>query len=193
MTLSPDRSGSEASERAAAGQGLYPPTFYMIVLIVFAADQFSKNWIQKTLLYEQSRSIFGNSFLLTLTHNTGGAWGLAPHGNPMFIGFALLAVVALLFAYHRMARTEPLVGGAFALALGGAFGNLLDRLRYGYVVDFFDARIIHWPIFNIADSAITLSIVLLLLHFVRSSRSEETHQTVANSATVEEASRPPLE
>ena len=56
------------------------------------------------------------------------------------------------------------VGTAFALALGGALGNLTDRLRYGYVVDFFHAKIINWPIFNIADSAISLGIVLLMLH-----------------------------
>ncbi len=171
MTQIPDTTESLAP-RPPVETGLRPFTFYLIVLIVFAADQWSKAWIQKSLGYEQSREIVGQSFLLTLTHNTGGAWGLLPHGNPIFIGFAFVAAAALLFAYHRVARPDSLIAGAFALALGGAFGNLLDRLRHGYVVDFFDARIIHWPIFNVADSAISLSIVLLLIHFFRSARAD---------------------
>ena len=158
--------------RSPLESGLRPFVFYLIVLIVFAADQGSKAWIKQTLAYEESREVFGKAFLLTLTHNTGGAWGLLPHGNPLFIGFAILAAVALLFAYHRVARPDSLIAGAFALALGGAFGNLLDRLRFGFVVDFFEARVIHWPIFNIADSAISLSIVLLLIHFLRSARAD---------------------
>lgn len=153
-------------------RGLQPWRFYFIVALVFAADQVSKAWIQRTLFYEQSKPVFGNAFALTLTHNTGGAWGMLPNGNLLFIVFATLAVGALLYAYHRWQRVDLLVGTAFALALGGALGNLLDRLRLNYVVDFFDARIIHWPVFNIADSAISLGIVLLLIHFVRSGREE---------------------
>jgi signal peptidase II len=171
--------------RSPAETGLRPFAFYLIVLIVFAADQWSKAWIQQTLGYEQSRAIFGKSFLLTLTHNTGGAWGLLPHGNPLFIGFAFVAAIALLFAYHRVARPDSLIAGAFALALGGAFGNLTDRLRFGYVVDFFDARLIHWPIFNVADSAISVSIVLLLIHFFRSAKAEQTEATSAAQQTAE--------
>lgn len=147
-------------------------TFYLIVLMVFAADQVSKQWVQQKLLLDESRPIFGQAFLLTLTHNTGGAWGLLPQGNVIFIAFAVLAVVALIFAYHWMRRVDLLVGAAFALALGGALGNLLDRVRYGFVVDFFYAKIIHWPIFNVADSAISLGILLLVVHFIRSAREE---------------------
>jgi signal peptidase II len=174
-----------APSRSPVETGLRPFVFYLIVLIVFAADQWSKMWIQKNLGYEQSRSIVGNSFLLTLTHNTGGAWGLLPHGNPVFIGFAFVAAAALLFAYHRVARPDSLIAGAFALALGGAFGNLLDRMRFGYVVDFFDARFIHWPIFNVADSAISLSIVLLLIHFLRSAKADAGEPSPTAQRTAE--------
>jgi len=84
-----------------------------------------------------------------------------------------------------VARPDSLIAGAFALALGGAFGNLVDRLRFGYVVDFFDARIIHWPIFNVADSAISLSIVLLLIHFFRSARADAGETTPTAQRTAE--------
>jgi len=155
-------------------RALRPALFYLIVGVVFASDQLSKLWIQRTMIFSgASRPILGNAFLLTLTQNTGGAWGLLPKGNLLFIIFAVLAVAALLLAYHNMKTIDLFVGAAFALALGGALGNLLDRLRYGYVVDFFEARIIHWPIFNVADSAITLGIVLLLLHFLQSAREEK--------------------
>lgn len=164
-------------------RALRPSLFYLIVALVFLSDQVSKAWILRMLAWEQSRPILGDAFLLTLTRNTGGAWGLLPRGNALFIAFAVVAVVALLFAYHRMTRVELFVGTAFALALGGALGNLLDRLRYGFVVDFFDARIIRWPIFNIADSAISLGIVLLLIHFLRSAREETRESRSSASAS----------
>ena len=176
MTIGTDHTSplANSAQREPIVRCLRPSTFYVIVALVFVCDQLSKAWVRDQFhnVWGQSRPLIGNAFALTLTQNTGGAWGLLPQGNLIFVGFAAVAVIALLFAYHRMQRIELLVGGAFALALGGALGNLLDRLRFGYVVDFFDARIIHWPIFNIADSAISLGIMLLLLHFLRSHRVE---------------------
>jgi signal peptidase II len=153
-------------------RALRPMMFYLIVLIVFAADQMSKISIQKMMAFGESRPVIGDAFRLTLTQNTGGAWGLLPSGNKLFVGFAIVAVLALTYAYHRMPKVELYVGTAFALAMGGALGNLTDRLRYGYVVDFFHAKIINWPVFNVADSAITLGIVFLLIHLFRSSRED---------------------
>lgn len=157
-------------------EGLRPAIFLITVLIVFLSDQLSKLWIVRTMGYGESRPIFGKAFLLTYTQNYGGAWGLFPRGNTIFIVFAVVAIVALLLAYQRVGRMDLPIGAAFALALGGAMGNLLDRVRLGYVVDFFEARIIHWPIFNIADSAITLSIFVLIWYFWRSSKAEK-HET----------------
>lgn len=160
------------AERAQASGGLRPMYFYLIVILVFVTDQASKALIQRSMSFGEFRPVFGTNFMLTLTQNTGGAWGLAPSKNGLFVAFAVVAIVALLYAYHRIARGDLLVASAFALALGGAVGNLIDRLRFGYVVDFFDVRVIHWPIFNVADSAISLGIVLLLLHYLRSLRME---------------------
>jgi signal peptidase II len=159
-------------EPARPRNGLRPLYFYIIVGLVFVCDQASKAMIQRNMIFGEYREIFGSNFMLTLTKNTGGAWGLAPSWNSLFVAFAAVAIVALLYAYHRVARGDLLVGSAFALALGGALGNLLDRLRYGFVVDFFDVRIIKWPIFNVADSAISLGIVLLLIHYIGSIRAE---------------------
>jgi len=147
--------------------GLRPHIFLITVLLVLAADQVSKAWMVRSMYLNDTRPIFGQAFRLTLTHNTGGAWGYLPRGNGVFTVFAAVAIVALVLAYQRVGRQDLQVGAAFALAMGGAAGNLLDRIRLGYVVDFFDARIIHWPVFNIADSAITVSILLLVWHFLR--------------------------
>ena len=171
-------------EQGVPGGGLRPIYFYLIVILVFVSDQASKALIQRTLMFGEYRQVFGSSFMLTLTQNTGGAWGLLPSGNKIFVAFAAVAIVSLLYAYHRIARNDLLVASAFALALGGAIGNLTDRLRYGYVVDFFDVRIIHWPIFNVADSAISLGIVLLLAHYLRSMRAESAARAHASAAAV---------
>lgn len=153
-------------------RALRPTSFYLIVLMVLLADQFSKAWIQKGMTFGQSRPLLGDALRLTLTQNTGGAWGLLPQGNHWFIAFASVAVVALLVAYHRMPKVELFVGSAFALALGGALGNVTDRIRHGYVVDFLHAKFINFPVFNIADTAITFGIVFLLLHLIITSREE---------------------
>ena len=174
------QTSSPEPTRSTTPEGLRPIVFFTIVLLVFVGDQVSKLWIVKTLIEGQPRPIFGNAFRLTLTHNTGGAWGLLPQGNGVFMVFAAVAIIALLLAYQRVGRLDLPVGSAFALALGGALGNLLDRVRLGYVVDFFDAQIIKWPIFNVADSAITLSILLLVWHFFRAPQT----------ASVREASTP---
>jgi signal peptidase II len=160
--IAPDYNGFGES----AG-GLRPLIFLLTVFMVLAADQASKMWMVRSMSLYDSRPIFGQAFRLTLTHNTGGAWGTLPRGNGVFAVFAAVAIVALILAYQKVGRQDIQVGAAFALAMGGAIGNLLDRIRLGYVVDFFDARIIHWPIFNIADSAITISIILLVWHFLR--------------------------
>jgi signal peptidase II len=154
-------------------RAVHPIAFYATAALIFASDQLAKTMVSRQVAWEQSTPvpIPGLSAVLniTLTHNPGGAWGLGQHRNAAFVLLACVAAVALVFAFHRMARLPLLVGTALSLALGGALGNLVDRLRFGYVVDFFELHLQRhqFPIFNIADSAITLGIVMLLIHFVR--------------------------
>lgn len=191
MTVEPELNESPAPTPSQRGVG--PGVFYLVALIVFLSDQASKVWIQRVLGWEQSMPVFRGILSLTLTRNTGGAWGKLPDCNALFIVFAAVAIVALTFAYHRMPRAPLLVGAALSLALGGACGNLLDRLRYGYVVDFFYLQCIRFPIFNIADSAISLGIGLLLLHFLRTWRDEREFDgdvaALPNARQVEESGK----
>jgi signal peptidase II len=154
-------------------QGLRPAVFLITALMVYIADQVTKHWMASTLVYSGSRPIIGSAFRLTLTQNRGGAWGLMPGENHVFTAFAIIAIFALVLAYHKVGRQDLQVGAAFALAMGGALGNVTDRIRLGYVVDFFDVHIIHWPIFNLADSAISISIVLLVWHFLHAKEPRE--------------------
>ncbi len=108
-------------------------------------------------------------FDLVLVFNTGAAFGLLRDAggwqNTAFIGFALLVSAFIVYALVRAHRSDLQVAVALALILGGALGNVIDRLLYGYVIDFIDLhyRVWHWPAFNIADAAITVGAVLLVL------------------------------
>jgi signal peptidase II len=134
-------------------------------------------WIERTLPEFASRQVIPDFFHLTHVRNTGVAFGMfASRGELgvwllIGVGFAALAAVALYF--RRAALTEPLLLTALALVLGGAVGNLVDRLFAGAVTDFFDVFIgsYHWHIFNVADSAISVALGLLLLDAFRPKRT----------------------
>jgi signal peptidase II len=148
-----------------------PVRFYLLAVIIVALDQLTKWVVQARLpLNNVPVPAVGRFLYLTHTRNTGGAFSLFQAGNTMFIVVAIAAIIAFVYAYHKMKRTDLAVTAALALALGGAIGNLIDRVRFGFVVDFFDiqAGTGHsiWPIFNVADSAITVGIVLLAFHFL---------------------------
>lgn len=146
-----------------------PIRFYLIALIIVVADQITK-WFVVHRLPPNGVPVIGSFLKLTYITNTGGAFSLFQTGNRTFIVIAVIAATALIYAYHRYQRINALVGGALALALGGAIGNLIDRISFGHVIDFFDiqAGTGHniYPIFNVADSAITVGIVLLAWHFL---------------------------
>lgn len=108
-------------------------------------------------------------FNLALAYNTGAAFSfLANAGgwqNYFFVGIAIVVSIVILVMTQRLAREEMQVAAALMLVLGGAIGNVIDRIRLGHVIDFIDVyyRTWHWPTFNIADSAIFIGAVLLIL------------------------------
>ena len=157
-----------------------PIRFYLIALVIIVADQITKWSVIRSLPLGASKQALGNVLFLTHTRNTGGAFSLFPAGNMTFVVVAIFAIAALVYAYHKYQRPHAVISGALGLALGGAVGNLVDRIQYGYVVDFFDlhAGTNHtvWPIFNVADSAITVGIFLLAWHFLFSKEGTGTPQ-----------------
>lgn len=148
---------------------------YSIALLVFLADQVSKAWIVHAHWQwpEEGRELIPGFFALTFNINTGGAFGILPHGTLLLALAAAVAAVAIVVYSVRAELPLPLLLGiALALPLGGALGNLLDRVRLGYVVDFLAAyagphRQWQFPIFNLADSAICVGVGLLALYYGR--------------------------
>jgi len=141
-----------------------PLLFYLIAITIVACDQVSKHVVMQHLPLHVRTPVLGSFLSLTHTQNTGGAFSLFKAHNAVFVAISVVALVALIGAYHRFQRHDLWVSAGLALALGGAIGNLIDRARFGYVVDFFDLG--WWPIFNVADSAITVGIVLLAFLFL---------------------------
>jgi signal peptidase II len=164
-----------------------PVLFYLVALVIVIGDQVSKMAILKTVPLNGSVPVIPRVLLLTHTRNTGGAFSLFQAGNSVFIIVAAVAILALIYAYHRFQRGHLMVSGALALALGGAIGNLFDRVRFGHVIDFFDlhAGTGHtvWPIFNVADSAITVGIILLAWHFLFTKEHSHKARPVETSPT----------
>lgn len=141
--------------------------FFLTALLVVSADQLSKKWIQSNLDVEQSLPGTG-FFRLTYVRNTGVAFGLFQNQPFLLSVAAFLGIgVILLFAF-LLPRYLPILDTkqsklALGLVLGGTIGNLVDRLRFGYVIDFLDVSI--WPVFNIADASITVGAILLAYFF----------------------------
>ena len=142
--------------------------FWPIVLVVVVSDQATKLWVLSQFHYGESWSIIPGFFNLTYVRNDGIAFGML-QGNNMLLGIVVLAILAFGIWYSRKFRWEwPEVNVVFGLILGGAFGNLIDRVRLGYVVDFFDFNLIiyRWPAFNIADACISTMVVWLLFRLL---------------------------
>ncbi len=142
----------------------------ILAAVVLMADQWTKHWVTNAGLSWPggSRDILPGYFSLTLLHNTGGAFGILPHGTLGLAAAAALAVSAILLFVFRAQKPLPvLLALALGLPLGGALGNLWDRVHLGYVVDFLDFHVRHyqWPVFNVADSAICVGVFLLALRF----------------------------
>ena len=132
-----------------------------LAAVVLGLDQATKWWMLQRLTLGESLPLLPGIFHLTLVRNPGIAFGLFAGQGGMVLGLALLLVAVLVVTVKSKPSAWPLpVSWAMGLILGGALGNLLDRLRFGAVVDFLDFRV--WPVFNLADSAITIGAALIL-------------------------------
>jgi signal peptidase II len=149
------------------------PIFLGLAVAVVVADQLSKAWIAATLAPAASMSIVGDNLRLVNSQNNGALFGLF-RDNAALFGLISIAVVGLIVVYHGRSGRNPYLSVALGLLLGGALGNMTDRLRLGYVVDFVDAGIgnLRWYTFNVADAAISGAILLLLLLALRPSLGE---------------------
>lgn len=147
-------------------------TFLLLASAVLLFDQFTKAIFLRELRLGESAPLIKNVLHFTLVFNTGAAFGIGKSWNHAFILISVAAVCLIALNLMKNGSSERF---AFILILSGALGNLIDRLRFGYVIDFIDFRV--WPVFNVADSAITTGAAWIFLRlFFAGSRQKDNRQ-----------------
>ncbi len=144
--------------------------YYIIAILAIAFDQLTKLWILRSFALYEVKEVIPGFFNLVYVTNSGAAFSMlagvdSPWRHSFFLGVGVIACIGLTIAYYRFRASHGGYGIALALIAGGALGNLIDRVRYGSVVDFLDFYLgsHHWPAFNVADSAICVGAVLFLV------------------------------
>jgi len=164
--------------------------FYVALSLgLVVVDQITKYLIDTHMVLHESRGILNGVLQLTYVQNRGAVFGLfntaaIPHQALLLSAIGLCALTAVVIFSLRLPASRLLPQTALALVLGGAIGNLIDRIRFGYVIDFIDAYwgTHHWPMFNAADSAITVGVGLLILDMLREPRAASESAASAGSS-----------
>jgi signal peptidase II len=160
------------NEEGSARKGLSKPALALLVLaVVVTLDLATKWWIVNNMGYHETISVIGNVVRLTYTHNPGAAFGIniGEHSRIFFLMLSIVALGVLAAIYRSTPAADRLRLLAVALVGSGAIGNIIDRLRYERgVVDFLDVGLgsHRWWVFNVADSAVTVGAILLLVSFL---------------------------
>lgn len=140
--------------------------------LVIVIDQATKYWIQSRMAYGESSPVIRDVFHITYILNPGAAFGILENKTWFFIAVALVLLAGVAYLYPRMPANQPMVKLGAGLLVGGAIGNLIDRVRIGYVIDFFDFRI--WPIFNVADICIVCGVACLAYYLLMTPEETES-------------------
>lgn len=151
----------------------------MILIIfsvsIFILDQITKYFIYSNMKLGDSISVLGDFFRITFTRNYGGAFSILSNMSsnfrtPFFLAVSILTIILIIVFYKKIVKTSKSAEVSFGLILGGAFGNLIDRIRWGNIVDFLDFGIssnVRWPVFNVADSSICIGVAILFVLMMR--------------------------
>jgi signal peptidase II len=160
-STSPDGSINLSRSRASSLSNAL--VIAVVAIAVLAADQYTKALVRSHLLPGESRYFIPYFLKWTYERNVHGAFGLFGNSAVLLIAMAIVVLVLFWFSFREAAARSLVVRIAFGMIVGGAIGNIVDRLHYGYVIDFIDFYRI-WPnIFNVGDSCITIGVGLLLL------------------------------
>ncbi|MBW6515356.1 MAG: signal peptidase II [Candidatus Cloacimonetes bacterium] len=165
-----------------------------ITILVILLDQATKLRVSQSMSIGQRITVIGDFFRIHYITNTGAAFSISLGNESLdrifFITSTTIAII--IFAYLLSKEKSRIIQCGYALILGGAIGNLIDRIAYGAVIDFFDFKffsfiIDRWPVFNIADSAIVLAVILLLFDLFFPQKREEKAKQNINLETIEES------
>ena len=155
-------------------------SYFLLVSVIIILDQLSKLWVMSSFQLYESREVIPGFFNLVYVTNTGAAFSMfadvdSPWRHYFFLGIGIAAVVGLTAGYIIYRKDSPLYLLSFGCVAGGAAGNLIDRVRWGSVVDFLDVYVgsYHWPAFNVADSAICIGAGVFILISILESKKEK--------------------
>ena len=148
--------------------------FWLAAAAALSLDQYTKHVVVTTFAPGESREVVPHLLYWTYVQNHRGAFGLFGSQTWLLVAMALAVLALFFFAFRDAAAKSPLVRVAFGAIVGGAIGNIVDRFHYGSVVDFIDLR--WWPVFNVADSCITIGVALLIISsMIREREAAATH------------------
>jgi len=148
------------------------PSYFGIAAAALAVDRLLKWWVGGHLVLHESRPLIGQSIRLTRVHNIGGALGIFPGGGALFLVVSLAVSLAIVFFLLRHKTKGIIMGTGLALLLGGAIGNLIDRLAYGYVLDFLEIRGLF--VNNFADVCVSVGAALVFIHVLFGGEKDRT-------------------
>jgi signal peptidase II len=154
---------------------------FLIAAIIIVIDQISKYFIRKYIPFGGQWAPWDwmlPYLRLLHTNNTGAAFGLFKNANPIFMGLAVIVSLVIIYYYPRVPESEKVVRFALSLQLAGALGNLIDRIVFGNVTDFISVG--NFAIFNVADSSITLGVIILLIAVWWQDRKEKKKSATQN-------------
>ncbi|MBS4193915.1 signal peptidase II [Lederbergia citri] len=156
--------------------------YYAIALFVIAIDQLTKWIIVHNMDVGERITIIDNLFYITSHRNRGAAWGILENQMWLFYIITIIVVGAVIYYLEKHAKGKPLFQLSLAFILGGAIGNFLDRLFRKEVVDFLDTYIFTYdfPIFNVADSALTIGVALIFIQMIKEGREEKVKRNGHN-------------
>lgn len=140
------------------------PGIYVTAIVAFVCDRVSKYIALKSLVSGESVKVIPDIFHITLVLNNGAAFGVLRNFAAFFIIFSIAAIAFIILIIHRNPGLDAVSAFSLALVMGGAAGNLVDRIKFGYVIDFLDFRV--WPVFNIADSCISIGVALIAFSYI---------------------------
>jgi signal peptidase II len=152
--------------------------------ILIILDQYTKMWVNTHIPKHHFIMVIDNFFALTHIRNPGVAFGLgadwsSEYKTYLFIGFSIIAVIAILIFFHQTPQENKIVRIGLILIFSGAIGNMIDRILYQEVVDFLDFFVgsYHWPAFNVADSCITVGVLLMFIDLVQAGKASQVENS----------------
>jgi len=154
----------------------------IISVVILALDQATKLYVDANFRLHESIPVIRGFFSLTYVRNKGAAFGILADNAvriPFFITVSIVAMLGIIWYIKRIRNDQKLAVFSLSLVFSGAFGNLIDRVRLGEVIDFLDVfwQRYHWPAFNVADSAITVGVTLLFIDMWREDRKKSAEDS----------------